>query len=61
MKQLSLIALGALVIFTLGHASGPDDRDIALTEYCSMIALHKESGGEFGWPDFKGTYEDDCK
>lgn len=61
MKAIFLIALGALIIYTLGHASGPDDRDIAWTEYCSMVALHQETTGQFGWPDFKGTYEDECK
>lgn len=61
MKQILLIALGALIIFTLGHASGPDDLDIARVEYCEMHALYQATGGESGWPDYRGTYEESCK
>ena len=61
MKHILLIGLGALIIYTLGHASGPDDRDLAWVEYCEMHSLYKATGGESGWPDYKGTYEEDCK
>lgn len=61
MKLLALLALAGLTIYTISHASGPDDRAMAWVEYCEMVALYKDTRGEYGWPDYKGTYEEECK
>lgn len=61
MKEFLLIALGVLIVYTLGHASGPDDRDVAWVEYCEMHALYQATGGESGWPDYRVTFEEECK
>jgi hypothetical protein len=29
--------------------------------YCEMVETFNTTGGEFGWPDYKGTYEGACK
>jgi len=29
--------------------------------YCEMVAIGKETNLEYGWPDYKGTYEKYCK
>lgn len=31
------------------------------SNYCEMVEIYKDSGGEFGWPDFRGNYESACK
>lgn len=61
MKSLSILALTGLLLFTLGHASGPDDQAMAWVEYCEMHALYIETQGEYGWPDYRDIYEEECK
>lgn len=29
-------------------------------EYCEMVELYKSSGGENGWPDYNGNFEEVC-
>lgn len=61
MNNALLFLLGVAIICTLGAASGPSDDAIAWTEYCEMVALHNETGGQYGWPDFKDVFEDECQ
>lgn len=61
MKLILIALLFGLVIYTLGHASGPSDEQMAWVEYCEMVAIYKETNGENGWPDFRDIYEDQCK
>mgnify|MGYP005992956555 CR=1 FL=1 len=28
--------------------------------YCEMVKLHKQTGGELGWPDYRKAYATDC-
>lgn len=38
-------------------------KDVDVVEdrlYCDMVQQHKESGGEVGWPDYKGIYDTEC-
>jgi len=37
------------------------DFEAELAYYCDMVDTFKDSKGEYGWPDYKGTYERDCK
>lgn len=43
------------VLYTLDDASG--DRD----PYCEMVAVYKETGGRYGWPDYRGNAAEVCK
>ena len=29
--------------------------------YCEMVLIHKQTGGEFGWPDYKETFDRECQ
>ena len=29
--------------------------------YCEMVELFKQTGGEFGWPDYKENFDSECK
>lgn len=53
--------LFAIVLYTIGHASGPSDEQMAWIEYCEMVAIYKSTGGENGWPDYRDIYEEECK
>lgn len=39
----------------------PDDLDQQRALYCEMVETFKNTGGEYGWPDYKGTYRSDCQ
>lgn len=51
----------AFMIVMLGRATGPDDIEASEQLYCEMTRLHAESGGEYGWPDYKGSRERVCQ
>lgn len=54
------VGVGALLLF-LSVAGAEDVREAErqVTEYCEMVELWKSSGGENGWPAYKG--EEVCK
>lgn len=39
----------------------PDELEQEQALYCEMVATHKATGGEYGWPDYRGVYERACK
>lgn len=58
--------LGGLVVLGLITLSNvidgqPDDLEQQRALYCEMVETFKNTGGEYGWPDYKGSYERDCK
>ena len=54
------VGLGALLAF-LAVAGAEDVREAEhqVSEYCQVVELWKSSGGENGWPAYKG--EEVCK
>ena len=52
---LGLIALGNVI------DDQPDDLEQQRALYCEMVEAFKATGGEYGWPDYKGSYGRDCK
>lgn len=60
-KTLLLIIIAGFTVYTIGHASGPDDISMQWTEYCEMVAIYKATNGENGWPDYKDIYSEQCK
>ena len=43
-------------------AGTSDHKDVQLydAQYCEMVELHISSRGEYGWPDYRGNYEQEC-
>lgn len=39
----------------------PDDLEQQRALYCEMVETFTNTGGEYGWPDYKGTYRRDCQ
>ena len=52
---LGLIALGNVI------DGQPDDLEQQRALYCEMVETFKNTGGEYGWPDYKGAYGRDCQ
>jgi len=53
---------GVFVVLAVVSVSTLDYQvaQIEQNHYCEMVTAHKESGGERGWPDYKGNYEAAC-
>ncbi len=58
----ALLFVGVLsIIFGL---VGESDYQEALNQqqiYCDQVAKHRQSGGEFGWPDYRQSAAEECK
>ena len=49
------VGVGALLVFlSLAGAEDVREAEHQVTEYCEMVKLWKSSGGENGWPAYKG-------
>lgn len=44
-----------LSILTLIPEDDPPD------PYCEMVSIYQQSGGQYGWPDYRGNYNEVCK
>lgn len=53
MKLFALGLLVAAVMYTLG--------DEPADPYCEMVSIYQQSGGQYGWPDYRGNYNEVCK
>lgn len=42
-------------------AQQPDDLEQQRALYCEMVETFKNTGGEYGWPDYHGAYGRDCQ
>lgn len=47
-----------VAVVLLSNFSSYSD-DMEQKQYCEMVAMYDEEAG-IGWPDFKGTFEDEC-
>lgn len=56
------LGLGAMLFVAFMVASTMDHaEEVAMTtNYCEMVTIYKETGGESGWPDFRHTYDALC-
>lgn len=53
-----------IIIVLTAFLAGCDDYQVHADnhkEYCSMVKLFKESNGNLGWPDYKGSYTQNCE
>ena len=53
--------MAILSIIVLMMFFGAEDRPVLDSNYCEMVEIHIESGGENGWPDYRGNYREACK
>lgn len=47
----AMLGLGALAV------SLPEPAD----PYCEMVTIYQQSGGQYGWPDYRGNYNEVCR
>lgn len=34
--------------------------NLEAAQYCDMVHIHQQTGGEFGWPDYQHVYAEQC-
>ena len=56
-----LLIVGLAVLAVTLADGQPDELDQEQALYCEMVTTHKATGGEYGWPDYRGVYERACK
>ena len=56
-----LLIVGLAVLAVTLADGQPDELDQEQALYCEMVEAFKDTGGEYGWPDYKGVYERACK
>ena len=49
----AIMALCAVVVMSSDY----EDHKQMDAHYCDMVKLYKNSGGENGWPDYEGIYQ----
>jgi len=57
-----LYALGAALFLAMLSIVGnmeAEDRKQERERYCEMLEIWNETGGEYGWPPYKGDCEND--
>ena len=59
MRETKVEYIGFMILICLlylGLVGGEDLEEQLLAEetYCSMVKLHRESSGEYGWPAYRG-------
>lgn len=50
-----------IVIAMVNNPDAPAEQEKATATYCGMVAQFKETNGQFGWPDYRGTAAKVCK
>lgn len=52
--KTTLSAVFLVIVASLAATGDQKEAEVQDAHYCEMVALHKESGGEYGWPEFNG-------
>ena len=47
-------------VFLYASMSDSEESLEAESDYCEMVAMHINSDGALGWPDYKGIYSNAC-
>ena len=58
-KALWICMILTFAALAIAETDRAEEKALELKEYCYMVHLHKTSGGENGWPAYKG--EERCK
>ena len=54
------IIVALVILVAIVGAGDKADAKVKSNTYCEMVSQHYDSGGKYGWPDFKGIYEVSC-
>ena len=61
MKSIFLMMIAAAAGAALMQTKPSEELLAGDRQYCEMVALYQESGGQYGWPDYKGNAARECK
>ena len=52
-----IVLTAVTVIFLLAQADDHRELTVQDRQYCTMVTRYRESGGEHGWPAYRGECE----
>jgi len=55
-KRIAVV-VGIVLLIALCRDDEPDHQQAI---YCEMVRLHQETGGDYGWPDYRNEYGELC-
>lgn len=58
-KVIAVMVFASAVIWVA--ATNGDELSQEQRLYCEMVQIHKESNGNYGWPDFRSDANEVCK
>ena len=53
--------VGAIIWMVDDAATNGDELSQEQRLYCEMVQIHRESNGNYGWPDFRANADEACK
>lgn len=56
-----MVFAGAVIWMADDAATNGDELSHEQRLYCEMVQIHRESNGNYGWPDFKRIAEEVCE
>jgi len=61
MKRWQGLLVAAAIVAAIGLAGNADlmEAERQAEQYCKMVDIYHESGGEYGWPPYDGECDDD--
>ena len=61
MKLLDWFTVFVFIVLVLTIVYPIENENEAPKIYCEMVKIYKQTGGEYGWPDYKETFDRECK
>ena len=58
---ITILAILSLAILSWISHDLYDHESEQQARYCEMVSAWQDSGGEIGWPDYNGNYDEVCK
>lgn len=56
-----LLALAVISMLMLAGWLEKTQLEVEQRQYCRMVKMFKDSGGAVGWPDYKESYDLECR
>ena len=61
MRFIDWLMMGALFILFVFASIDTENQNEETETYCEMVEIFNQTGGEYGWPDYKETFDKECQ
>ena len=60
MRFIDWLMMGALFILCVFSSIDTETQNEETKTYCEMVEMFNQTGGDYGWPDYKETFDKEC-